>query len=135
MLGAWGLGWEVWLDGMEVTQFTYFQQAGGKTLEAPAVEITYGLERIMMALQVMEIINKTLALRLPRWPCRVILDPTNNNKILAPSPKPAPNGPAGCDQLQGHSIHRGGYLIWGALSPKRIRDEQACLSNSMPRMG
>mmetsp|Transcript_20995 Transcript_20995/g.46001 ORF Transcript_20995/g.46001 Transcript_20995/m.46001 type:complete len:1090 (-) Transcript_20995:488-3757(-) len=51
VLGAWGLGWEVWLDGMEVTQFTYFQQAGGKTLDAPAVEITYGMERILMALQ------------------------------------------------------------------------------------
>lgn len=51
VLGAWGLGWEVWLDGMEITQFTYFQQAGGRVLEAPAVEITYGLERIMMSLQ------------------------------------------------------------------------------------
>ncbi|PSC72381.1 Glycine-tRNA ligase chloroplastic mitochondrial [Micractinium conductrix] len=51
VLGAWGLGWEVWLDGMEVTQFTYFQQAGGKVLEVPSVEITYGLERILMSLQ------------------------------------------------------------------------------------
>ena len=51
VLGAWGLGWEVWLDGMEVTQFTYFQQAGGKPLPVPAVEITYGLERIIMSLQ------------------------------------------------------------------------------------
>lgn len=50
-LGAWGLGWEVWLDGMEVTQFTYFQQAGGVPLESVAVEITYGLERIIMSLQ------------------------------------------------------------------------------------
>ncbi|CAN8070169.1 unnamed protein product [Agarophyton chilense] len=50
-LGAWGLGWEVWLDGMEVTQFTYFQQAGGMPLDSVAVEITYGLERIIMALQ------------------------------------------------------------------------------------
>lgn len=50
-LGAWGLGWEVWLNGMEVTQFTYFQQAGGITLDSVAVEITYGLERIIMALQ------------------------------------------------------------------------------------
>ena len=50
-LGAWGLGWEVWLDGMEITQFTYFQQAGGLVLESPAVEITYGLERIAMYLQ------------------------------------------------------------------------------------
>ena len=50
-LGAWGLGWEVWLDGLEITQFTYFQQAGGFTLDPVAVEITYGLERILMALQ------------------------------------------------------------------------------------
>lgn len=50
-LGAWGLGWEVWLNGMEVTQFTYFQQAGGLTLDSVAVEITYGLERIIMSLQ------------------------------------------------------------------------------------
>jgi glycyl-tRNA synthetase alpha chain len=50
-LGAWGLGWEVWLDGLEVTQFTYFQQAGGVDLEITPVEITYGLERITMVLQ------------------------------------------------------------------------------------
>ncbi|WP_236046351.1 glycine--tRNA ligase [Streptacidiphilus fuscans] len=50
-LGAWGLGWEVWLDGLEITQFTYFQQAGGLTLDPVSVEITYGLERILMALQ------------------------------------------------------------------------------------
>ena len=50
-LGAWGLGWEVWLDGLEITQFTYFQQAGGQTLRPVSVEITYGLERIVMFLQ------------------------------------------------------------------------------------
>jgi glycyl-tRNA synthetase len=50
-LGAWGLGWEVWLDGLEITQFTYFQQAGGVTLDPVSVEITYGLERIAMFLQ------------------------------------------------------------------------------------
>ncbi len=50
-LGAWGLGWEVWLDGQEITQFTYFQQAGGLTLDPVSVEITYGLERIVLALQ------------------------------------------------------------------------------------
>ncbi|MBN1202137.1 MAG: glycine--tRNA ligase subunit beta [Anaerolineae bacterium] len=50
-LGAWGLGWEVWLDGQEITQFTYFQQAGGLTLEPVSVEITYGLDRIVLALQ------------------------------------------------------------------------------------
>ncbi len=50
-LGAWGLGWEVWLDGMEVTQFTYFQQVGGVDVEAVCAEITYGLERIAMYLQ------------------------------------------------------------------------------------
>ncbi len=50
-LGAWGLGWEVWLDGQEITQFTYFQQAGGMELNPVSVEITYGLERIVLALQ------------------------------------------------------------------------------------
>jgi len=50
-LGAWGLGWEVWLDGMEVTQFTYFQQVGGIELKPVSVELTYGLERIAMYLQ------------------------------------------------------------------------------------
>ncbi len=50
-LGAWGLGWEVWLNGMEITQFTYFQQVGGIDLYPVSVEITYGLERISMYLQ------------------------------------------------------------------------------------
>jgi glycyl-tRNA synthetase alpha chain len=50
-LGAWGLGWEVWLDGMEITQFTYFQQAGSIDLKPITVEVTYGLERIAMYLQ------------------------------------------------------------------------------------
>ncbi|MBK7219292.1 MAG: glycine--tRNA ligase subunit beta [Candidatus Promineofilum sp.] len=50
-LGAWGLGWEVWLDGQEITQFTYFQQAGGLDLNPVSVEITYGLDRIALALQ------------------------------------------------------------------------------------
>ncbi len=50
-LGAWGLGWEVWLDGQEITQFTYFQQAGGMPTNPVSVEITYGLDRIAMALQ------------------------------------------------------------------------------------
>lgn len=53
-LGASGLGWEVWLDGMEITQFTYFQQAGGLDLHPVTVEITYGLERIAMYLQEVE---------------------------------------------------------------------------------
>jgi glycyl-tRNA synthetase alpha chain len=50
-LGAWGLGWEVWLDGMEVTQFTYFQQLGGLELDLIPAEITYGLERLALFLQ------------------------------------------------------------------------------------
>jgi glycyl-tRNA synthetase alpha chain len=53
-LGAWGLGWEVWLNGMEVTQFTYFQQAGGIDCRPVSGEITYGLERIAMYLQNVE---------------------------------------------------------------------------------
>ena len=50
-LGAWGLGWEVWMDGMEVTQFTYFQQVGGIACNPVPVELTYGLERLAMYLQ------------------------------------------------------------------------------------
>jgi glycyl-tRNA synthetase alpha chain len=50
-LGAWGCGWEVWLNGMEVTQFTYFQQAGGIEVKPVAVELTYGIERLAMYIQ------------------------------------------------------------------------------------
>lgn len=50
-LGAWGLGWEVWLDGMEISQFTYFQQVGGIEVNPVSVELTYGLERIAMYIQ------------------------------------------------------------------------------------
>lgn len=50
-LGAWGLGWEVWLDGMEITQFTYFQQVGSVNCDLESAELTYGLERIAMYLQ------------------------------------------------------------------------------------
>ncbi len=53
-LGAWGLGWEVWMDGMEITQFTYFQQVGGQDCLPVSVELTYGLERIAMYLQGVE---------------------------------------------------------------------------------
>ena len=53
-LGAWGVGWEVWLDGMEVTQFTYFQQCGGLDCKPVSIEITYGLERLAMYLQDVE---------------------------------------------------------------------------------
>jgi glycyl-tRNA synthetase alpha chain len=53
-LGAWGVGWEVWLDGMEITQFTYFQQCGGVDCSPVPIEITYGLERLTMYLQGVE---------------------------------------------------------------------------------
>ena len=53
-LGAWGVGWEVWLNGMEITQFTYFQQCGGYDCKPVSVELTYGLERLAMFIQ-----NKT----------------------------------------------------------------------------
>ena len=53
-LGAWGLGWEVWCDGMEVTQFTYFQQVGGFDCDPVSVELTYGLERLAMYVQGVE---------------------------------------------------------------------------------
>ena len=56
-VGAWGAGWEVWLDGMEVTQFTYFQQCGGIDCRPVSIEITYGLERLVMYLQNVDSIN------------------------------------------------------------------------------
>jgi glycyl-tRNA synthetase alpha chain len=55
-LGAWGLGWEVWCDGMEITQFTYFQQVGGIDCDPVAVELTYGLERLAMYVQNVEFV-------------------------------------------------------------------------------
>ncbi|CAB41128.1 aminoacyl-t-RNA synthetase [Arabidopsis thaliana] len=60
VLGAWGLGWEIWMDGMEITQFTYFQQAGSLPLSPVSVEITYGLERIIMLLQEVDHFKKIL---------------------------------------------------------------------------
>jgi glycyl-tRNA synthetase alpha chain len=57
-LGAWGVGWEVWLDGMEITQFTYFQQCGGLDCHPVSIEITYGLERIAMYLQEVDALPK-----------------------------------------------------------------------------
>jgi glycyl-tRNA synthetase alpha chain len=53
-MGAWGVGWEVWLDGMEITQFTYFQQCGGIDCRPVSIEITYGLERLCMYLQAVD---------------------------------------------------------------------------------
>ncbi|MEM6867414.1 MAG: glycine--tRNA ligase subunit alpha [Cyanobacteria bacterium P01_C01_bin.121] len=57
-VGAWGVGWEVWLDGMEVTQFTYFQQCGGLDCRPVSIEITYGLERLTMYLQEVDAMAK-----------------------------------------------------------------------------
>ncbi len=67
-LGAWGLGWEVWLDGMEVTQFTYFQQVGGLDCRPVTGEITYGLERIAMYLQGVESVFDLVWAQTPHGP-------------------------------------------------------------------
>jgi glycyl-tRNA synthetase alpha chain len=67
-LGAWGLGWEVWLDGMEVTQFTYFQQVGGIDCRPVSGEITYGLERIAMHLQGVDSVFDLLWVETPNGP-------------------------------------------------------------------
>jgi glycyl-tRNA synthetase alpha chain len=66
-LGAWGLGWEVWLDGQEITQFTYFQQAGGYDLDPISAEITYGIERIGCYLQGVDRIMDLRWSREHRW--------------------------------------------------------------------
>ena len=65
-LGAQGLGWEVWLNGMEVTQFTYFQQVGGLECYPVTGELTYGLERIAMYLQNVESMFDSFGLKLPK---------------------------------------------------------------------
>jgi len=67
-LGAWGLGWEVWLNGMEVTQFTYFQQVGGLDCRPVTGEITYGLERIAMYLQSVESVFDLIWAKGPQGP-------------------------------------------------------------------
>jgi len=67
-LGAWGLGWEVWLNGMEITQFTYFQQAGGLECKPVTGEITYGLERLAMYLQGVDSVFDLLWTQTPRGP-------------------------------------------------------------------
>jgi glycyl-tRNA synthetase alpha chain len=67
-LGAWGLGWEVWLNGMEVTQFTYFQQVGGLDCKPVTGEITYGLERLAMYLQGVESVFDLLWAQTPNGP-------------------------------------------------------------------
>ncbi len=64
-LGAWGLGWEVWMNGMEITQFTYFQQVGGLECKPITGEITYGLERMMMYLQDVEDVYDLVYTRAP----------------------------------------------------------------------
>jgi glycyl-tRNA synthetase alpha chain len=66
-LGAWGLGWQVWLDGLEITQFTYFQQSGGLDLNPISAEITYGLERIATVIQGVESFSDLLWSKDVKW--------------------------------------------------------------------
>ncbi len=90
-LGAWGVGWEVWLDGMEVTQFTYFQQCGGLDCNPVSIEITYGLERLAMYLQNVESIwnlswnkkNKYGDIWLPfeKNQCKYNFEESNSNNL------------------------------------------------------
>ncbi len=90
-LGAWGLGWEVWLNGMEVTQFTYFQQVGGIDCRPITGEITYGLERLAMYLQGVDSVYKLQWTEGPgAAPGRSQADPTPSG---GGSPSGAPGGP------------------------------------------
>ena len=91
-LGAWGVGWEVWLDGMEVTQFTYFQQCGGLDCKPVSIEITYGLERLAMYLQDVESIwdlswnksNKYGDIWLPfeKGQCKYNFEESNSDNLI-----------------------------------------------------
>ncbi len=67
-LGAWGLGWQVWMDGTEISQFTYFQQCGGLDLDVISAELTYGLERIAQEVQGLERVHDVVIARDPAWP-------------------------------------------------------------------
>ena len=67
-LGAWGLGWQVWMDGTEISQFTYFQQCGGLDLDVVSAELTYGLERIALEVQGLERVHDLVMVRDPSWP-------------------------------------------------------------------
>lgn len=80
-LGAWGLGWEVWLNGMEVTQFTYFQQVGGLDCRPVSGEITYGLERIAMYLQGVESVYDLVWTRRPEGDCVTYGDVFLQNEV------------------------------------------------------
>lgn len=82
-LGAWGLGWEVWCDGMEVTQFTYFQQVGGIECRPVSGEITYGLERLAMYIQGVENVYD-LAFNTPSVECRVSSVDTSHSTLHTP---------------------------------------------------
>ncbi|MBQ9259654.1 MAG: glycine--tRNA ligase subunit alpha [Neisseriaceae bacterium] len=80
-LGAWGLGWEVWLDGMEVTQFTYFQQVGGIDCSPVLGEITYGVERLAMYLQGVENVYDLIWTRLPDGTALTYGDVYHQNEV------------------------------------------------------
>ena len=80
-LGAWGLGWEVWLDGMEVTQFTYFQQVGGIDCSPVLGEITYGVERLAMYLQGVENVYDLIWTRLPNGTALTYGDVYHQNEV------------------------------------------------------
>lgn len=80
-LGAWGLGWEVWLNGMEITQFTYFQQVGGIDCAATTGEITYGLERLAMYLQNVDSVYDLVWTRNPRGEEVLYRDVFHQNEV------------------------------------------------------
>lgn len=91
-LGAWGVGWEVWLDGMEITQFTYFQQCGGLDCQPVSVEMTYGLERLAMYLQDVDnlwdlrwnnrFLYKHVWIDMERQQCRYNFEASNPENLL-----------------------------------------------------
>ncbi len=71
-LGAWGLGWQVWMDGTEISQFTYFQQCGRMDLDVVSAELTYGLERIALEVQGTDRVHDVVMVRDPAWPDGVV---------------------------------------------------------------
>jgi glycyl-tRNA synthetase alpha chain len=113
-LGAWGLGWEVWCDGMEVTQFTYFQQVGGIACDPVSGELTYGLERLAMYIQGVENVYDLAWNFVPQSPAS---QSSTNSATREPSP------PAGEGWVRGREV--GAPLLAPPSQPSPARGEGA----------
>ena len=153
-LGAWGLGWEVWLNGMEITQFTYFQQVGGLDCSPVSGEITYGLERLAMYLQGVESIFDIVWTDGPRGPRQLRRRvPPERSRAVAPTTSSTPIPPCCCAISMTTSAAAGMLLARAAAArlragaarlahlqsarcaPRNLRDRAGALYPARPHAG